>query len=122
MADTDGAQRKMRLRPEVLTELAGHRTQLHTWVKLGILTADGAMEAYGEILARVVRNPACMMVDDGTGSPVRCRECGRTTSVPLGLDWYACRCQPSLRRALATDLVNADGSYAVDPFALPVGA
>ena len=118
----DDAPRNLRLRPEVICELRDLRTRLLGWVKLRLLTSDAAMREYNARVAVVVRDPASMMVDDRTWSPVRCRRCNREGSVPAGADKYACRCTPSVERFLARDLIAPDGTYAVDPFALPVSA
>jgi hypothetical protein len=112
----------MRIKEEVHADLARLRAQLLRKAKRGWITADDAMELYASALAQVVRNPACHMVDDRQQTPVKCRRCGRESSVIKGADHWNCRCTPSVKRYLATDMIDATGAYAVDPNALPVGA
>ena len=116
------APRNLRLKPEVHSDLAKQRAQLVRWVKQGRLTSDEAMNAYASVLAQVVRDPACLLTDDNTWSPVRCRRCNREQSVPAGISQYSCLCTPYIKRHLAIDLIGLDGKYAVDPTVLPVGA
>ena len=118
----DAPPRNLRLKPEVTKDLAIARAQLLRGVRSGWMTADDAMLAYNDVLAQVVRNPGCHVEDTRAWTAVKCRRCGRETSVPLEIDIYNCRCTPSVKRFLATDMIGLDGEYAVDPSALPVGA
>lgn len=107
-----------RLKPQAERELDGLKSRLKFLVKVRAISADSALDAYLEACRQVSCNRFAFEEDDREWSPVKCRACGRTSSVVLGASKYSCRCSPTVAREAFLDMVGRDGSYLlVDPIA-----
>jgi hypothetical protein len=109
----------------VYDDLRALRFELKARVRAGWASAAIATEYYNRVLAEVVRNPSAMEVDDREYLALKCRRCGWTTNAPRNDDavqFYSCRCTPTVKRTAYIDAVGPDGRYIVDPDSLPIGA
>jgi hypothetical protein len=111
--------RKKRLRPEAVAQLAELKKHLAHMGKFGVVTRAEANRAYADAIAQVVSNDACLMDDDREYTRVRCRDCGHTTSALKGVDQWQCRCSRATRQVFV-DAIGSNGDYLLDAHAMPL--
>lgn len=102
-----------RLKPQVEHELEQLKKHLMFLVKLGAATSENAFNAYMDACRQVSRKEHCFEVDTREWSPIKCRACGRTSSVLSGTAKYSCVCSPTVPREAFLDMVGRDGSYLI---------